>query len=109
MTKYITITTAFNKKAEAERVINTLLEEHLVSCAQLTNIDSKYHWQNKIEHEKEYLVSFKTKKALYPVIEEKILSLHSYEVPEIVATDITIGYDKYLDWIDQETKNVSNL
>lgn len=102
--KYCLITTTFDNKEEAEKVINILLEKRLVSCCQLSNISSKYHWKGNIETADEYIVHMKSKKVLYKEIENEILKLHSYEVPQIVMYDIQNGYKEYLDWIDSETK-----
>lgn len=104
MNKYIMITTTFDNEEEANKVISTLLEKHLISCAQLSNITSSYHWKGNIEHEKEFLVQMKTRKDLYEKVEKIILSLHSYEVPQIIAYDIILGHKDYLDWIEEETK-----
>ena len=46
----------------------------------------------------------KSKKELYKEIENEILSVHSYETPQIICYDITDGYKGYLDWIGEETK-----
>lgn len=46
----------------------------------------------------------KTKKSLYKELENKIVELHSYETPQIIAYDITNGYEGYLNWIDNEKK-----
>ena len=48
----------------------------------------------------------KTKKDLYKEVEKEILNHHSYEVPEIISYDITNGYSKYLNWIEDETKSI---
>ncbi len=104
MNKYIMITTTFDNKKEANKVIETLLEKRLVSCCQLSNITSSYHWKGKIEHSDEFLLQMKSKKELYKEIEEEILKLHSYETPQLIAYDITDGYTGYLDWIREETK-----
>jgi periplasmic divalent cation tolerance protein len=98
------INTTFDNKDEAEKVINLLLNERLVSCCQLSNITSSYHWKGKIEKADEYLLQMKSKKELYKKIEELILDNHSYEVPQIVAYDIVDGYSEYLKWIGNETK-----
>lgn len=103
MNKYIIITTTFDNKDEAKKIIELLLEKRLVSCCQLSNITSSYYWKGNIEHADEYLLQMKTRKDLFKEIENVILSNHSYEVPELVAYDITDGYKKYLDWIDEET------
>lgn len=81
-----------------------ILDKRLVSCCQLSNITSSYHWKGNIEHTEEFLLQMKSKKSLYKEIEEKILKIHSYETPQIVAYDICNGYKGYLDWIENETK-----
>ncbi len=104
MEKYIMVTTTFEDENEANKVIDALLDERLVSCCQLSTIKSKYHWQGKIEQANEYLLLAKSKKSLYKDIEKKILELHSYETPQIVMIDISDGYKEYLDWIGEETR-----
>ena len=105
MKKYIVVTTACCSLEEAHGVINILLEKRLISCAQISNIDSSYYWQGKIEHKKEYLINMKTKKELYKEIEKTIKENHSYEVPEIIAYDIMFASNEFLDWIDNETRS----
>lgn len=104
MNKYIMINTTFENKEEANRIIKLLLEKRLVSCCQLSNIESSYHWKGKIEHTEELLLQMKSKKELYEEIEKTIIENHSYETPQIIAYDIVNGYKGYLDWIEEETK-----
>lgn len=102
--KYIIITTTFENKEEANKIIEILLEERLVSCCQLSHIESSYHWKGKIEHTNELLLQMKSKKELFKEIEKVILENHSYEIPQLVAYDIVDGFKEYLDWIGEETK-----
>ena len=104
MSKYIMITTTFDNKEEANKISELLLKERLVSCCQLGNITSSYHWKGKIEHTEEYILQMKSKKELYKEVEKVILENHSYETPQIIAYDLVDGYKGYLDWIDEETK-----
>ena len=104
MDRYIIISTTFNNEEEMNRIMNMLLEQHLISCYQVMNINSSYHWKGKIENEKEYLVNMKTKMNLYKEIENIIIVNHSYEVPQIICYDIICGNNKYLKWINSETK-----
>ena len=104
MTKYIMVTTTTDNEEEAKKIIDALLEKRLVSCCQLSPIHSKYYWHNKKEEADEYIIHMKTKKTLYKEIEDVIVSIHSYDVPQIVAYDIQEGLDSYLKWIGEETK-----
>ncbi len=104
MSQYIMITTTFDSKDEADKLMDLLLQQRLVSCCQLSNITSSYHWKGEIEKTEEFLLQMKTKKELYKEIEKVILDNHSYEVPQLVAYDIVEGYSEYLKWIKNETK-----
>lgn len=104
MNKYIMIMSTFDSMEELEKVSNILLEKRLVSCTQVSTIKSTYYWNEKLVTSDEYLLRMKTKKELYSDVETIILANHSYEVPQIVAYDISMGYTEYLKWIDKETK-----
>lgn len=45
-----------------------------------------------------------TKASLLPEIVDLVKSVHSYEVPEIIAMPIVGGNEDYLRWIDSEVK-----
>ena len=109
MNKYIMITTACSSKENAELISETLLNKHLISCAQISTIESAYHWQGNIEHNTEYLLQMKTVKNNYQEIEEQIKKLHTYEVPEIAAYDIILGEKNFLNWITEETKKSTSI
>ncbi len=102
--KYCIITTTCNKKEIADKIIDSLLEKRLVCCCQVTNIESSYCWKEKIEREPELLIQMKTKKTLFKEVEKEILKIHDYETCEIISYDITNGNEKFLRWIEEETK-----
>ena len=106
MNQYIMITTTFDNQEEANRITELLLEKRLVSCCQLSNITSSYHWKGKIEHTNEFLLQMKSRKGLFKEVEKVILENHSYETPQLIAYDIVEGYQGYLDWINEETKSI---
>jgi len=84
----------------ARKIARTLVEEKHAACANLIpQIESIYHWQGKIESTAEVLVLFKTTAKNYPAFEQRLRALHPYEVPEIVAINITAGLPDYLKWI----------
>lgn len=104
MNNYIIITTAFDNKEEAVNIRNELLEKQLIACGQINDINSSYYWDGKIETTDEFLLTMKTKKALFKEIESLIKSMHSYEVCELIATDITEISLEYANWIEEVTK-----
>ena len=104
MTKYCVVTTTCDKIEIANKIMNTLLEKRLVSCCQMTKVESSYWWEDEIVKEPELLIQMKTKKELFKEVEEEILGIHDYETCEIISYDIDEGNDKYLKWIEDEIK-----
>ena len=96
------VLSTFGTADEARGVGRTLVEEHLVACANLVPaVESIYWWKGKVETSGETLVLFKTTIDRYWQVEARIRELHSYETPEIIALRIHAGLPAYLRWIDE--------
>lgn len=81
-----------------------VVEDHLAACANiLPAMQSIYRWQGKIEQAEESVLIFKTTSAHVTALESRILSLHPYDVPCIVALPVAAGHAPYLQWIAVET------
>ena len=90
---------------ESLKIAQTLIEERLAACVNLLpKVRSIYRWEDKICDDPECYLIIKTRRELFPHLEERIRALHSYEVPEIIALPIVEGLDSYLAWIGNETK-----
>ena len=90
----------------ARRIAGELVTENLVACANvIPKIESIYRWQGKIEQEDETLVLFKTTAARFAAFEEKLKTLHPYDVPEIICTPIDQGSPAYLEWVRQNVNS----
>jgi periplasmic divalent cation tolerance protein len=108
MNSYIQVTTTAGSKEQAQTIAQHLVEAKLAACVQIAGpITSTYRWQGKLETAEEWLCLIKTRESLYPELEMAIISLHSYETPEIVAVPIVQGSKEYLRWIDDETKSTA--
>ena len=87
----------------ARRIANALVEARLAACASiLPMVESIYRWREKIERANETLLLIKTTSACFAALQEKILALHSYDTPEIIALPIVAGLEKYLHWLDEQ-------
>ena len=87
-----------------EVLARALLSEKLAACVSMTPVNSIYTWQGKINNDREWQLSIKTNLNLFTELAQKIKALHSYEVPEIIAIPIIAGFQPYLNWIDDNTK-----
>jgi len=85
---------------EARRIGEAVVDDGLAACCNIvTSVESIYRWEGKIVKDLEALCIFKTRKDLFEKFKDRVLDLHSYEVPEVVAFDIIAGSDKYLKWL----------
>lgn len=81
------------------RIATKLIEASLAACVNLFPLDSIYLWQGKINHDQEYQLIIKTDLSKFDELAATIKTLHSYEVPEIIALPIVAGSKTYLDWL----------
>lgn len=92
--------TAPNKK-EGTKIARALLEKKLAACVNIVEkIESFFWWEGKIDRSKEVFLIVKSRKEKLAPLVKLVKSLHSYEVPEIIALPIVAGEKKYLRWID---------
>ena len=68
----------------------------------IVSVASCYRWRGKIVKEREWLLVIKTNSGAFSRLRQRILALHSYEVPEIVSLKIDRGSRPYLAWMDRE-------
>lgn len=86
----------------ARKIAETLIQEELAACCNiLPKIESIYSWQGELHQDNESLLIIKTTSGKYPELEARIKSLHSYQVPEIIALDIEKGNAEYIKWLHQ--------
>jgi periplasmic divalent cation tolerance protein len=104
MTGYIQVVTTTDSIEAAETIATAVLGERLAACVQISQCQSWFHWQGKVEQAAEFRCTMKSRADLYPELEEIIRRLHPYEVPEILATDVRGGAASYLAWLDQELR-----
>jgi periplasmic divalent cation tolerance protein len=100
---YGVLLTTTSSREEAQKIARLLIDEKLAACVQLLPIESFYFWEGKTRNEAEMLLLVKTRTALFEKTIARIKAVHSYSVPEIVATAFTTGFAGYFDWIDNVT------
>lgn len=104
MTDYIVVFITASSEKEGEKIASALLKEKLAACVNLIGgVKSSFRWKGQISTEDEVLLIAKTKDMLFESLKKRVLELHSYEVPEIIALPILAGFEKYLEWIKKET------
>jgi periplasmic divalent cation tolerance protein len=90
----------------ATRIARTLVEERLAACVnRVPGVVSTYRWQGEVHEDAETLLVIKTTRECFDTLRKRLVELHPYEVPELVAFEITDGLAAYLDWLARETAN----
>lgn len=103
--EYIVVYCTVPNKKEGKEIAKALVENSLAACVNIVDkIESIFSWDGEINEEKEVLLIIKTRKALFTKINHTIQKLHSYNVPEVIATPIIEADETYLKWISHETE-----
>ena len=104
MSDYIAVLVTAPSEEEAATIAKAIVGERLAACANIIrNVRSIYRWEGKVQDDPEVLMVIKTSSELFGRLEARVRELHSYEVPEVIALDITKGSEPYLGWIGQST------
>ncbi len=101
--EYYIISNACPDLETAEAIANTLVDEELAACVNIIpGVRSVYMWEGRRTTSQEHLLLIKAMATDYELIEETILEMHPYELPEIIAVSISAGLPDYLDWLGVE-------
>jgi len=80
-----------------------------ISFCRIRNLETRHKergrttWQGKITKDNEYILFIKTQAKRYPELEKALVTIHPYEVPEVIAVPLIQGFGKYLNWLSEET------
>lgn len=85
---------------EAMRISSVLVEERLVACVNvLQAVRSLFFWDRALHDETEVLAVAKTTLDRLDAVVQRVKSLHSYSVPEVIGLPILGGSEDYLRWV----------
>jgi len=99
--KVLLALSTFPDQETARSVSNDLVTKKLAACANILPIESIYRWKEQIESGNETLVLFKLSEDRRSDFQEKLRSLHPYEVPEIIFVPVSSGLPEYLRWVGE--------
>jgi periplasmic divalent cation tolerance protein len=100
--KILLALSTFPDAETARRISNQLVTEKFAACANiLPGVESIYRWEGKVETAAETLALFKLSEDRQSAFQEKLRSLHPYEVPEIIFASVSGGLPEYLGWVTE--------
>jgi len=89
----------------AVKIARLLVENRLAACVSLTpRIKSLFWWEGKVQQATECLLIVKTCRSRFEELRSLVLKNHPYQVPEIIAWEVTEGHQAYLDWVVESVK-----
>jgi len=92
-------------RQDAVAIGRVLVEERLAAAVNIQDgVRSIYRWQGAIEEATEVLLIAKTRAALVPRLTARVVALHGYTCPAVVAVPVCGGNLDYLAWIDEQTR-----
>ncbi len=90
---------------EAAAIATALVDEHIAACVNIVPaVRSLFFWEGKTQEAQETLMICKSRKPLLEKLINRVKTLHSYSVPEVIALPIVAGSRDYLDWVTESTK-----
>jgi periplasmic divalent cation tolerance protein len=95
---------SLGSREDAHTIARTLVEERLAAAVNvLPGMRSVYRWQGALEAADEVLLIAKTTTALVPRLCARVVALHGYDCPAVVAVPVIGGNPDYLAWIAAQT------
>src|ERR1700739_1982943 len=100
--KILLALSTFPDAETARKISDQLVTEKFAACANiLPGVESVYRWKEKIETSNETVVFFKLSEDRQSSFQEKLRSLHPYEVPEIIFVSVVHGVPDDLRWVGE--------
>jgi periplasmic divalent cation tolerance protein len=102
---YLIILCTVPDRKTAQTISNKLVEDKKAACCNIVPaITSVYFWENQLQQEEEQLLIIKTRAEHYDSLQKRVMELHPYTVPEIIAIPIIHGNPEYLNWVDENVE-----
>ena len=98
--KILLVLSTFPDADAARQISDELVTGRFAACANiLPSVESIYRWKEKIELGNETLVFFKVSEDRQSAFQDKLRSLHPYDVPEIIFVPVASWLPEYLRWV----------
>ena len=105
MTDALVVLVTVPTPQRAAEIARAVVEERLAACGNVVpGLRSIYRWEGEVQEDEEALLLLKTTRARFEALRARVLALHPYDVPEVIALPVEAGSAAYLDWIAAETR-----
>jgi periplasmic divalent cation tolerance protein len=105
MTDALVVLVTAPSAEQAAALARALVEARLAACGNVVpGLRSIYRWEGQVRDEPEALLVLKTTRDRLEALRERLLALHPYDVPEVLALPVEAGSAAYLAWLAAETR-----
>jgi len=96
----IQVQTTFATADDALTAARALVSEKLAACCQVVpELTSIYRWEGMLRQEPEVLLLIKSTEQRWPELRDRLIELHPYDTPEVIATTVShVGFE-YMAWV----------
>ncbi len=92
----------------ARMLTQRFLESRAAACVSLLpGAESHYWWEGKIESAQEIVLLIKTSTTALEELKAVLRRHHPYDTPELICVEISTGLERYLEWVQKETRLVA--
>lgn len=87
----------------ASLIANALVSERLAACvSRIPGMESTYRWDGALVTGLEELLLIKTTAACFDALQARLLALHPYDTPELLAVPVCASHAAYAGWVRQQ-------
>jgi periplasmic divalent cation tolerance protein len=98
--EFVVVLITVGSEGQAAALGRTLVEERLAACVNVLGaVRSIYRWEGQVQDEPEALMLVKTRREGFEALRQRVLALHEYSCPEIIALPLVAGHPPYLGWL----------
>ena len=104
MPELVLILTTMPDDDRANALARTLVDEQLAACVNVhAPMMSTYRWKGAIEREAERQLVIKTTRARVADVQDRLRTLHPYDLPEFFVIEVDDGSSEYVAWVEANT------
>jgi periplasmic divalent cation tolerance protein len=100
---HCTVPESFSRQLAQEAVI-----KGFCACVSMAPVVAVYRWEGSLCEDEEILLLMKTTRGRVDTLIEWILSVHPYDVPEILAMPVVQGSQLYCEWVRSSVEGESD-
>jgi periplasmic divalent cation tolerance protein len=101
---YVIVLTTLGADIDPSTIALRLVEERLAACVNvLPEMESFFRWHGAVERDRERQLVIKTTAARVPDLEQRLLEMHPYDLPEFLVLPVRHGSEAYLRWMHAST------